>query len=132
MQNTFLASATIGFLSIAFFGIFNFGMSMSADGSMTNCPFMPGMNVCPMSPVEHASFMQSFLTSIPQQENPVVAFLLALGFVAMLAVAWFSKLFSLPGSILKTALYFYRQRRRSIFSIFQELFSGGILNPKPF
>jgi len=123
---------TAAFFVINLFGIFHFGMNMSADGKLTDCPFMPGMNVCPMSPAEHASFMQSLLANIPQQENPVLAFLLALSFVGAICVAWFRKLYSSTEIVAKTTHYFYRQRRLSILRVFQELFSRGILNPKPF
>ena len=132
LKNALLVSAVMGFLSIAFFGVFHFGMTMSADGKMTDCPFMPGMSVCPMNPVEHAFFMQSFLTSIPQQENPVLAFLLALSFVVLGSVTWLRKLYAPPDIVSETELYFYRQRCSPILRLFQELFSSGILNPKPF
>ena len=121
-----------GFFSITLFGIFHFGMTMSASGSMADCPFMPGMNMCPMSPVEHAAFMQSFLTGVPQLENPILMFLLAISLLALGSVAWLRKLYSPPETILETKLYFYRQRYFPILRFFQELFSNGILNPRPF
>ncbi len=112
--------------------MFHSAMSMSMDGKMSDCPFMPGMNVCPMSPLEHVSFMQSFFTNIPQQENPLLALLFSLAFVAFVSVTWFKRFFSPPDPNLRALQHLYRQRSFSILRLLQELFSQGILNPKPF
>jgi hypothetical protein len=131
-KNSFLALGIGTFLFMSLFGMFHSAMSMSMDGKMSDCPFMPGMNVCPMSPIEHVSFMQSFFTNIPQEENPLLALLFSLAFVAIVGLVWSKKLFSPPDPNLKALQYFYRQRSYSILRLLQELFSQGILNPKPF
>lgn len=132
IKNSFLTLGIGTFLFMSLFGMFHSAMSMSMDGKMSDCPFMPGMNVCPMSPLEHVSFMQSFFTNIPQQENPLLALLFSLAFVAFVSVTWFKRFFSPPDPNLRALQHLYRQRSFSILRLLQELFSQGILNPKPF
>jgi hypothetical protein len=117
-------------LSMSVFGILHMGMNMNMDGMASPCPFMPGMNVCSMSPLEHASQMQSLFTSIPQTQDTVLALILAIGLTAFAGVPWLRKLL-LP-DLIKVSKFFYRYRNRSIPRLLQELFSTGILNPKPF
>jgi hypothetical protein len=120
----------VALLSMSMFGVFHYGMSMSMDGTMSNCPFMPGMNVCPMTPLEHVSFMQSFFTNIPPLQDPALALILAIAFVALVSVVWFREFFT-PDP-LRSSGYFYRYRNSSLPNLIQELFARGILNPKPF
>ena len=132
LQNKLLILGMSAFLVMNLFGIFHSGMTMSADGKMSDCPFMPGMNVCPMSPLEHVSYMHDLFTNVPQQQNPMLAFLLLLMGLALVAVVWLRNLYTPPNLTSRSQLYFYRQRSLSIPLLFQELFSNGILNPKPF
>ena len=132
-KNTFLAFGIVAFMFMTLFGMFQPAMNMSMGGDMSShCPFMTGMNLCPMTPLEHVSYMQSFFTSIPQQENPFLVLLLALSFIAVFGLPWLRNLFSPPNSSSRSFQYFYRQRSRSIPNVLQELFSQGILNPKSF
>jgi hypothetical protein len=113
--------------------MFQSAMGMSMDGTMSDCPFMPGMSMCAMSPLEHVSLMQNFFKNITQQENPILSLLLALTFIATIGVVWFRRLVVPPNlSLLRQLQYFYRQRSYSILRLLQELFSNGILNPKSF
>lgn len=132
IKSIFLTLGIGTFLFMSLFGIFQSAMGMSMDGKMSDCPFMPGMNVCPMSPLEHMTFMQSFFTNIPQQENPLLALLFSLAFIAFVSVTWFKRFFSPPDPSQRALQHFYRQRSFSILRVLQELFSQGILNPKPF
>ena len=120
------------FLFMSLFGVFHSSMGMSMDGKMSDCPFMPGMNVCPMSPLEHATFMQGFFTNIPQQENPFLTLLFSLAFAAFLSITWLKRFFLPPDLNQRALQHFYRQRSFSILRLLQELFSQGILNPKLF
>ena len=129
IKNTFLALGIGAFLSMTLFGMFQSAMSMSMDGKMPDCPFMPGMSLCQMTPLEHVSYMQSFFTNIPQQESPVLALLLALSFVAVTGLVWFRQLF-IPPDRFRSVGYFYRNRYFSIQRLLQQLLSNGILNPK--
>jgi hypothetical protein len=117
-------------LSMNVFGILHTGMSMNMDGMATPCPFMPGMNVCPMSPLEHVSQMQSLFTSIPQTQDIVLALILAIGLMAFAVAPWLRNLL-LPNRT-RVPRFFYRYRNRSIPRLLQKLFSKGLLNPKPF
>jgi hypothetical protein len=120
----------IALLSMSFFGVFYFSMSMGADGKMSDCPFMPGMSVCPMTPFEHASTMQGLFTSIPVQQD-AFTLILAAAFVAVVGLTWLKQFF-IPLERARSSGYFYRYRDPSIPRKLQELFSQGILNPKLF
>lgn len=132
MRNTLLTLGIGTFLFMSLFGSFQSVMGMSMDGAIPGCPIMPGMSMCAMSPLEHISLMQSFFTGITQQENPIFTLLLALTFFACLSTIWFRRLFSPSDSDQRALLYFYRKKFFSILGLLQELFSQGILNPKPF
>lgn len=114
------------------FCVFNIGMSHSMDGKMAGCTSMPGMSVCSMSPIEHAVYMQGLLVNIPQHQDPILAFLLALTFISTAGLIWFQRPLSPPDINLRKLQYFYRQKSFSILRLLQELLSQGLLNPKPF
>jgi hypothetical protein len=130
LAHVILSLGIIALLSMSFFGVFYFSMSMGGDGKMSDCPFMPGMSVCPMTPFEHASTMQGLFTNIPIQQD-TFALLLAVAFIAVLGLSWI-KQFLVPLELARSSGYFYRYRDRSIPRQLQELFSQGILNPKLF
>ena len=116
-------------LSINLFGIFHYEMPM--DGKMDPCPFMPGMSVCPMSTLEHASLMQGFFGNVPAQQS-LTLLLIGLMFVASIGLVWIRRLFPALKELQNPLSYFYYQRHIPRETIFQTLFSDGILNPKLF
>ena len=122
----------IAFFAMNFFCVFNVGMPQSMDGKMAGCTSMPGTSVCSMSPIEHAVYMQGLLVNIPQHQDPILAFLLALTFISTAGLIWFQGLLSPPDINLRKLQYFYRQKSFSILRLLQELLSQGLLNPKPF
>jgi protein-tyrosine-phosphatase len=118
-------------IAMSTFGIVYSGMSMGMDGrNMSDCPLMPGSNMCHMSPLEHASLMQSIFTNILQQEDATLLLILVVGLVATSVITWFRNL--LVPDPLRHSGSQYRYRERLIPQAIQELFSNGILNPKPF
>jgi hypothetical protein len=127
----FLSIGFAAFLFMSMFGVFHSAMSMGMDGKMSDCPFMPGMNVCPMSPLEHVSLMQGVFSNIPQQQDATLTLILFITFVAITGFIWFRQLF-VPPDRFRAKGYFYRNRHFSIPRLLQGLFSTGILNPKPF
>ena len=58
-------------------GISHMGMSMDMDGSMTDCPFLPGVSICMMSPLEMVAASQSFLGEIVLNTDSSLLLLLA-------------------------------------------------------
>jgi hypothetical protein len=45
-------------------GIPHMGMSMDMEGNMIDCPFMPGVSICTMSPLEMIAASLNFLSTI--------------------------------------------------------------------
>ena len=134
VSNSYLVRIILSFgvfalLSMSVFGVFHSTMVMPMDGKMSDCPFMPGMNVCPMTPFEHVSLMQNFFTNIPQQQDMTLALILAISFVAATGLIWLRQLF-IPPDRCRSVGYFYRNRYFSIQRLLLQLFSNGILNPK--
>lgn len=128
LHKTFLTLGIGAFLFMSFFGMFH-SMSMNMDGKMSDCPFMPGMNMCPMTPLEHASIMQSFFTNILPQADSMLALLLVLSSIALVTIVWFRQL---RPPLVCRSIYNHRWRALSIEPLFQQLLSNGILNPKLF
>lgn len=103
-------------------------MGAHQDGAMTDCPFSPGVAVCGMSLQEMIAASQNLLTSMLLQKDFVA--LLSLLITAALGFAFFWKpLTPLQPSLACTPLSYHRYIPRHIL---EELFSRGILNPKPF
>jgi hypothetical protein len=128
------ATLTLGFgalLVMSTLGIVYSGMSMSmGGGKMSYCPLMSGSNVCPMSALEHAALMQSIFTNIPQQQDATILFILAISIMAAIGIGWFRSV--LTSAPFKYSGFQYRYKERLILRAIQELFSNGILNPKPY
>ena len=106
-------------------GISHHGMSMDMDGNMSDCPFMPGVSICSMSPIEMIAASQSFLSNITLNQDP---FLLLVSVALILTV--FPQFFSPP----KLSLRHKPIKRKLIVrsSFLEDAFSDGILNPKLF
>lgn len=106
-------------------GISHMGMSMDMDGSMTDCPFLPGVSICMMSPLEMVAASQSFLGEIVL--NTDSSLLLLLASATAISTAFFT-FFSPPQVV--TRFRVRKQKHRARFSFLEEAFSNGILNPK--
>lgn len=112
-------------LLVGSLGVSHAGMSMNMDGNMSDCPFMPGVSICSMSPIEMIAASQSFLSNITLNQDP---FLLLVSVALILTV--FPQFFSPP----KLSLSHKPIKRKLIVlsSFLEEAFSDGILNPKLF
>lgn len=113
-----------GCLFASSLGVSHTGMEM--EGGMPDCPFMPGVSICAMTPMEMVEASQGLLQNISLQDN--FALLLSLIFLTF-SVSVFARFFSPPD------LDFVRQRSSPLYSprsqdYLQEAFSNGILNPK--
>ena len=132
LAKTFFTLALITVLMMSFLGISHMGMTMGADGKMTQapCPFMNGSGICNMSPLEHIAMWQSLFTSTLQQFNPVLQLLLLIVSIA-LGFSWRRYLYPPPDNVHKQFRRYSRCDQIPT-SFLQELFSQGILNPKLF
>lgn len=106
-------------------GISHAGMSMDMEGNMSDCPFMPGVSICSMSPIEMIAASQSFLSNITVNQDQ---FLLLVSIALVLTV--FPQFFSPPRLVRRIKLPKSKLIARSSF--LEEAFSDGILNPKLF
>ena len=123
-----LSFGIFAFLLVSFLSLSHFGMGMDGDMPMSHCPFMNEMAICDMNPLQHIGVWQSLFANILSPEN--VIFILLLLIVAALPL---SRLFFSPPKEIRTWHRFVSNRERvPIPSLFQLLFSEGILNPKLF
>lgn len=116
-------------LSLMLFGTLSMAhtsMNMNHDGGMTDCPFMPGVTICSMSPFEVISASQSFLSDIALQKDIALLLLLISG--AFVSYALF-KFFSPPRD-LHAFRIISKHSKQTNFLL--EAFSSGLLNPKLF
>jgi hypothetical protein len=120
MQRFNLLIATLlltTFLLIGSVGV----MAMTSHHHEPGCPFMPGeMAICMMDALDHiTAWQKSFTITLPT----LVTFLL------LVSLIWAWKFEGPPRQLVR-----YMMERRSTFiekpSLYQELFSSGILNPK--
>ena len=110
---------TIAFIAVAGFGL----MAMPSHHHEVGCPFMPGEQVvCPMNAFDHISAWQNmFTTTLPT----LVVLLLAIAFVVL--IPWEN---SGPPRVLVRSHLYRRDGPTLPPSLYQELFSSGILHPK--
>lgn len=128
----FLTLGLIAVLLTGFLGVSHMGMTMGPDGKMTmaDCPFMSGSGICNMSPLEHVAMWQGFFASIPHALNQTLALLLVL--VSALGIVRMRFLYPPPKDQPRQKRYYVDQKSVPVINVLQELFSCGILNPKPF
>ena len=121
MKSVIVALILIAFVTLGGFGVFAMA-GMDGHHHEPGCPFMPGEQaICAMTALDHISAWQStFTTTLP---TLFVYLLLA---VAVLFV-W--KYYSPPDLFVRQLLP-SRNREPISVSLYQELFSNGILNPK--
>lgn len=106
------------------FGLSHIGMTMDKDGHMAHCPFMPGMSMCMMTPMEMVNAAHSFLSNFALGESQLTLLLLI---AVALVVSTFASLVSPP----KISWYRFPKRKlRLRYSFLDGAFSNGILNPK--
>lgn len=118
----FLASL----LLVGSLGIAHHGMSMDMEGNMTDCPFMPGVSICNMSPLEMIAASQSFLQNVSLQND---LFLILSLLLAVASMSVFARFFS-PPVLLAVRHLAPKQSPPVSYSFLDEAFSNGILNPK--
>ncbi len=118
---SFALLALIGYLSIMVFGPIHMIHMAEMNMPMEHCPFAVGEHsLCGMDSFEHLKVWQQFTTTL----LPFIKILTVIGI--LLVLVYFSYH---PPSVTRFLLYLKRERLR-IFSLYQELFSQGILNPK--
>lgn len=125
-----VALTIVAFFLAGFAGTSHASMTMQADGQMTDCPLLPGVFICTMTPLGMIAASQYLLASFPQQKDSVVLLIALL--LATLARVRVWKLL--------VPLWPTRERAVSmpcpvyipLANPLQEIFSSGILNPKPY
>lgn len=112
-------------LLVGSLGISHRGMSMNMEGNMIDCPFMPGVSICMMSPLEMIVASQSFLSNVTINEDQ---FLLLVSVALILNV--FPQFFSPPRFLIRYRIP--KKKSPPRFNFLEEALSDGILNPKLF
>jgi phosphatidylglycerophosphate synthase len=122
-----IAALLVSILLASFLGVSHIGMTMDKEGHMTHCPFMPGMSMCMMTPMEMVAASHSFLSNFALGESQLTLLLLI---AAALVVSNFASLVSPPKISSQHRLP--KRKLRLRHSFLDEAFSAGILNPKLF
>lgn len=122
----FFAIATL--LLVGFVCLPSIGMNMQTDGTMSNCPFMPGVSICTMTPLEHIAASQSMFSALPLGGKFSLIPLLI--FVTLLLAHSISKLFVPPSRLVRARGFISHQGYVPLRHYLQEAFSSGILNPR--
>ena len=132
LTKTIFTLGVVAFLLMGVFGLSHAGMTMDADGHMTmdTCPFMSGMGICTMSPLEHVAMWQSMFTSTSHELNQILVVLVLM--ISVLGIAWIRYVFPPPRELVRQRTYYSYREHVPVITVLQELFSSGILNPKLF
>ena len=123
-----LSLGIFAFLAVGFLSLSHVGMGMNGEMSMSECPFMSEMVICDMNALEHLAGWQSIFSSILAPEIIVWSLIL----LAVIALPYWTRFFSPPKDTLIRLRFAPLHNRVPIPSIFQYLFSKGILHPKLF
>ena len=120
----------VGYLFAGFIGVSHIGMGQEMNGQTVGCPFMPGVVICNMTPMQHVAAAQTMFTALPAQNDLAVllfAFLsLVIGFLPFLRRA------SAQPRVTTASSTSERDEYVPTHTALQELFSRGVLNPKLF
>ncbi len=115
----------------AFLGILHGGTtSIMQMGGQETCPFMPGVVICNMTPLQHIAAAQAMFNALPLpavnfSSLLLLLFALAVGFSPFLRQSLFPPAESSIRPVSNRA-------RIPTHNALQELFASGILNPKVF
>lgn len=121
-----VALAIVALFLLGSLGFMHFGVSGPMGGKTGTCPFMPGVKICTMTPLQHIAAAQSMFNTLPQDKDGLFALLLL---AAAVATAFFIKnIFPPPLTLVPVSIYRSNHPRGPL----QEAFSKGILNPKIF
>jgi len=113
-------------LLVGSLGISHHVISMDMDGNHSDCPFMPGVSICSMSPFEMIAAAQSLFHEVTSSND---LFLLLSLLVAAASVGVLARFFSPPKLLVLRQLPLKNSPPAS-YSFLEEAFAGGILNPK--
>ena len=109
--------ALLGYIVLSVFSPLHLTRMASADMSMENCPYAAGeQSICPMDTLSHIRSWQGF-TNVPLVDSEAGAIATPVLILALIVIA------------LKPLLLPRRQRQK-VVSLYQELFSSGILHPR--
>lgn len=101
---------------------------MDKQGNMPGCPYMNGVAVCKMNPLQHVAAWQSMFTALPSSSD-----LMALLLLVLLAIV-FIRVVRTVHTVEAALLYNQRFKYRSHVAhhVLQEAFAKGVLNTKTF
>lgn len=129
IAQAFVSLILVGYLFAGFIGVSHIGMGQEMNGQMMGCPFMPGVVICNMTPMQHVAAAQSMFNALPVQvdfSTILLAFLAAvIGFLPLLRQALFPPI---SASVRPVVVRGYIPTHIAL----QEVFARGILNPKLF
>lgn len=122
IKKVFLPIVLFGYISIAVFGIWHIVHMSDTQMSMEHCPFsFGGHSLCAMDAVAHIKAWQE-LSSVSISSIEFLMYLLTVVSIFVL--------YTRANQHTSRFLAFFRREKLIILSLYQHLFSQGILNPK--
>lgn len=125
-----LTALVVMFIFSGFLGVAHWGMDMQIEGVKGLCPFMPGVVICNMTPLQHMAAAQSLFNALPQQ-NDITALLMLLLATAILAHLLFGKQWA-PSPSTLSHRFSTRREYVPLALALQEAFADGIVHSKAF
>lgn len=119
----------VGYLFASFIGVSHIGMGQEMNGQTVRCPFMPGIAICNMTPMQHIAAAQSVFNSLVQLDfSTFVLLLLAFLIAATISRRWPAQ----RPRVIPLPVFVKAQTYASPRFALQEAYARGILNPKLF
>lgn len=117
-MNTWIRKSSIGIILIAFIGVLSFGsmvLPKEVHAAHQECPFAADeQGMCPMMSLEHVEFIPTATAII-------------IGLFAIIFISFKKEIILI---LEKQKVRLDQLRRTKKISLYQDLFSQGILNPK--
>lgn len=114
----------------AFLGVFHSAGSTTMTGQPGTCPFMPGVVICNMTPMQHIAAAQSLFNALPFHTD-FASLLLALLAALIGFLPFLRRTFALQLETVRHVLATTLVHTSPRFAL-QEAYSRGILNSKLF
>lgn len=125
-----LCAFVIAFVLTGFLGASHWGMDMGMEGMKGLCPFMPGVVICNMTPLEHISAAQGMFNTLPQDKNLFALLMLLLATAIAVSLLHQRKL--LFPLVVRYIGFVLRGENAPLLRPLQEAFSNGIIHSRAF
>lgn len=130
VAHMFLAIAIATFVLGGFLTSSHLGMDMQIERTQGLCPFLPGVVICNMTPLQHIAAAQNMFNTLPQDKDFFALLILFLAAAVAVNLLHQKKLLFPP--VIPRIGFVLRSEDTLLFRLLQEAFSNGVIHSKAF